>query len=108
MDFFGPMQRNATWLAYIANHTVIPAKAGTYAAWVPAFAGMTILCGVCYIMPNFFTMCATVFAPRGGIDDAGFRGYLQRQIDAKLRRSSPATSSPSPPASTPPSSSRVP
>jgi hypothetical protein len=34
---------NATWLACIANHTVIPAKAGTYAAWVPAFAGMTIL-----------------------------------------------------------------
>ena len=29
---------NATWLACIANHTVIPAKAGTYAAWVPAFA----------------------------------------------------------------------
>ena len=51
---------NATWLACIANHTVIPAKnhtvipakAGTYAAWVPAFAGMTILCGVCYIMPR--------------------------------------------------------
>ena len=43
---------NATWLACIANHTVIPAKAGTYAAWVPAFAGMTILCGVCYIMPQ--------------------------------------------------------
>ncbi len=42
---------NATWLACIANHTVIPAKTGTYAAWVPAFAGMTILCGVCYIMP---------------------------------------------------------
>jgi hypothetical protein len=42
---------NATWLACIANHTVIPAKAGTYAAWVPAFAGMTMLCGVCYIMP---------------------------------------------------------
>ncbi len=50
-----------------ANHTVIPAKAGTYAAWVPAFAGMTcfrgdddafagmtILCGVCYIMPENF------------------------------------------------------
>jgi hypothetical protein len=34
---------NATWLACIANHTVIPAKAGTYAAWVPAFAGMTML-----------------------------------------------------------------
>jgi len=33
---------NATWLACIANHTVIPAKAGTYAAWVPAFAGMTV------------------------------------------------------------------
>ena len=33
---------------------------------------------------DFFTMCATVFAPRGGIDDAGFRGYLQRQIAANL------------------------
>jgi len=32
-----------TWLACTANHTVIPAKAGTYAAWVPAFAGMTML-----------------------------------------------------------------
>ncbi len=42
---------NAIWLACIANHTVIPAKAGTYAAWVPAFAGMTILCGVRHIMP---------------------------------------------------------
>ena len=50
---------NATWLACTANHTVIPAKAGTYAAWVPAFAGMTILCGVCYIMPG---MCALVIA----------------------------------------------
>ncbi len=46
---------NATRLACTANQTVIPAKAGTYAAWVPAFAGMTILCGVCYIMP-----CASV------------------------------------------------
>jgi hypothetical protein len=42
---------NATWLACIANHTVIPAKAGTHASWVPAYAGMTILCGVCHIMP---------------------------------------------------------
>ena len=33
---------NAAWLACIANHTVIPAKAGTQAAWVPAFAGMTV------------------------------------------------------------------
>jgi dihydrodipicolinate synthase/N-acetylneuraminate lyase len=35
-------------------------------------------------MPNFFTMCATVFSPDGGIDDAAFRGYLHRQIDAGL------------------------
>lgn len=35
-------------------------------------------------MPDFFTMCATVFSPHGGIDEAGFRGYLQRQIDARL------------------------
>ena len=28
-------------------------KAGPYAAWVSAFAEMTILCGVCYIMPEF-------------------------------------------------------
>jgi hypothetical protein len=30
---------------YVANvpSTVIPAKAGTQAAWVPAFAGMTVL-----------------------------------------------------------------
>ena len=43
---------NATWPACDASHTVIPAKAGTHAAWVPAFAGMTGLCGVCYIMPH--------------------------------------------------------
>ena len=47
----GTIVANAIWLACIANHTVIPAKAGTYAAWVPAFAGMTILCGVRHIMP---------------------------------------------------------
>jgi dihydrodipicolinate synthase/N-acetylneuraminate lyase len=35
-------------------------------------------------MPDFFTMCATVFAPHGGIDADGFTGYLQRQIDARL------------------------
>jgi dihydrodipicolinate synthase/N-acetylneuraminate lyase len=35
-------------------------------------------------MQNFFTMCATVFSSSGGIDDAGFRGYLRRQIDARL------------------------
>jgi dihydrodipicolinate synthase/N-acetylneuraminate lyase len=35
-------------------------------------------------MPDFFTMCATVFSPHGGIDEVGFRGYLQRQIDARL------------------------
>jgi dihydrodipicolinate synthase/N-acetylneuraminate lyase len=35
-------------------------------------------------MPDAFTMCATIFAPQGGLDEAGFRGYLQRQIDAGL------------------------
>jgi len=35
-------------------------------------------------MRDCFTMCATVFSPHGGIDEAGFRGYLQRQIDARL------------------------
>ncbi len=52
-------------------------------------------------MPDFFTMCATIFtAPTAthsgdtssggpkseGIDAEGFRGYLQRQIDAGPRR----------------------
>ena len=31
---------------------------------------------------DFFTMCATVFSPTGGIGEAGFRGYLQRQFIA--------------------------
>jgi dihydrodipicolinate synthase/N-acetylneuraminate lyase len=35
-------------------------------------------------MPDFFTMCASIFSPDGGLDEAGFRGYLQRQIDARL------------------------
>jgi dihydrodipicolinate synthase/N-acetylneuraminate lyase len=35
-------------------------------------------------MPDFFTMCATVFSPHRGIDEVGFRAYLQRQIDARL------------------------
>lgn len=35
-------------------------------------------------MPDYFTMCATVFAANGGLDEAGFRGYLQRQIDARI------------------------
>ena len=35
-------------------------------------------------MRDYFTMCATVFSPEGGLDDAGFRGYLGRQIDARL------------------------
>lgn len=35
-------------------------------------------------MLGFFTMCATVFSPHGGIDEVGFRGYLQRQIDGGL------------------------
>ena len=35
-------------------------------------------------MRDFFTMCATVFSPRGGLDDAAFRLYIQRQADAGL------------------------
>lgn len=35
-------------------------------------------------MPDFFTMCASIFSAQGGLDEAGFRGYLQRQIDARL------------------------
>lgn len=35
-------------------------------------------------MADYFTMCATIFAARGGLDVDGFRGYLQRQIDARL------------------------
>jgi len=43
---------NATWPAFGAIHTVIPAKARAHAAWVLAFAGMTILGGVCYVTPQ--------------------------------------------------------
>jgi 4-hydroxy-tetrahydrodipicolinate synthase len=35
-------------------------------------------------MQSFFTMCASVFSSHGGIDDEGFRSYLQRQIDSGL------------------------
>jgi dihydrodipicolinate synthase/N-acetylneuraminate lyase len=35
-------------------------------------------------MRDFFTMCATVFSPHGGLDEAAFRSYLQRQIDSGL------------------------
>jgi len=35
-------------------------------------------------MPDFFTMCASIFSPQGGLDEDGFRRYLQRQIDARL------------------------
>jgi dihydrodipicolinate synthase/N-acetylneuraminate lyase len=35
-------------------------------------------------MRNFFTMCATVFSPHGGIDEAAYRSYLRRQADARL------------------------
>src|SRR5260221_1146841 len=34
--------------------------------------------------PDFYTMCATVFAPGGSFDEAAMRVYLQRQIDARL------------------------
>jgi dihydrodipicolinate synthase/N-acetylneuraminate lyase len=35
-------------------------------------------------MRNFFTMCATVFSPHGGIDEGAYRSYLRRQADARL------------------------
>ena len=35
-------------------------------------------------MRDFFTMCATVFSPDGGLDDVAFRSYIQRQVDARL------------------------
>lgn len=35
-------------------------------------------------MPDYFTMCASIFSPDGGLDVPGFQGYLRRQIDAKL------------------------
>lgn len=34
--------------------------------------------------PEFYTMCATVFAPDGGFDEDAMRRYLRRQIDARL------------------------
>jgi dihydrodipicolinate synthase/N-acetylneuraminate lyase len=34
--------------------------------------------------PEFFTMCATVFAPDGSFDEGAMRRYLRRQIDARL------------------------
>jgi 4-hydroxy-tetrahydrodipicolinate synthase len=34
--------------------------------------------------PDFYTMCATVFAPDGGFDERAMRLYLKRQIDARL------------------------
>jgi dihydrodipicolinate synthase/N-acetylneuraminate lyase len=34
--------------------------------------------------PEFYTMCATVFAPDGSFDESAMRGYLRRQIDARL------------------------
>jgi dihydrodipicolinate synthase/N-acetylneuraminate lyase len=34
--------------------------------------------------PEFYTMCATVFALDGGFDEDAMRGYLRRQIDARL------------------------
>jgi 4-hydroxy-tetrahydrodipicolinate synthase len=34
--------------------------------------------------PDFYTMCATVFAPDGSFDETAMRLYLRRQIDARL------------------------
>jgi 4-hydroxy-tetrahydrodipicolinate synthase len=34
--------------------------------------------------PDFYTMCATVFAPDGSFDGSAMRHYLRRQIDARL------------------------
>jgi 4-hydroxy-tetrahydrodipicolinate synthase len=34
--------------------------------------------------PDFYTMCATVFAADGSFDERAMRRYLQRQIDARL------------------------
>ena len=34
--------------------------------------------------PDFYTMCATVFAPDGSFDEDAMRRYLRRQIDARL------------------------
>ena len=34
--------------------------------------------------PDFYTMCATTFAPDGSFDEAAMRLYLRRQIDARL------------------------
>ncbi len=34
--------------------------------------------------PDFYTMCATVFAPDGSFDEAAMRAYLRRQVDARL------------------------
>jgi dihydrodipicolinate synthase/N-acetylneuraminate lyase len=34
--------------------------------------------------PDFYTMCATVFARDGSFDETAMRAYLRRQIDARL------------------------
>ena len=34
--------------------------------------------------PEFYTMCATVFAPDGSFDESAMRLYLRRQIEARL------------------------
>jgi dihydrodipicolinate synthase/N-acetylneuraminate lyase len=34
--------------------------------------------------PDFYTMCATVFAPDGGFDESAMRRYLQHQSEARL------------------------
>ena len=34
--------------------------------------------------PDFYTMCATVFASDGSFDENAMRRYLRRQIDARL------------------------
>ena len=37
--------------------------------------------------PDFYTMCATVFASDGSFDESAMRLYLRRQIDARLEAS---------------------
>jgi hypothetical protein len=34
--------------------------------------------------PDFYTMCATVFAPDDSFDESAMRLYLGRQVDARL------------------------
>src|SRR6185369_13609131 len=36
------------------------------------------------LQPDFYTMCATTFAPGGSFDETAMRLYLRRQIAARL------------------------